>query len=343
MEPALKTRLIGAAVLVAIAVIVVPMFFPGAPPGGGKEQTLSLDIPKAPDGQMQSRTLSVAPPATAASSPTPVQQDSVATVNARSTVPQDVHPENDTTAPAQAAPSTAAPAAAPQAQPQQTAAPTPAKAAAAAPASPAPKPAAPAQPAPKPASKPAPKPETPVSSAPGAAARGSYAISLGAYGNRHNASRLMGRVKALGYPVEVSAVSIGGKPAAKVVAGPFASRAAAESARLKIKASIPGVPTALSSTASDQKGDAPASALPAGRAGGWAVQLGAFSHRKDADALRDRLRKAGYDGYVDNVVSGGRTLWRVRVGPETKRGRADTLRNEIKDKMKLSGVVVTTH
>lgn len=340
MDPAFKTRMIGAIVLVAVAVIVVPMFFPGTPPGGGKEQTLSLDIPAAPGGQMQSRTLSVAPAASRTAAPAAsasAGSDHVATLNLASKVPQDVHPERD------AAPKAATTPASP---PSSAAAAAAAKPVATPPAAtPAPTPVA-RKPAPKkPAATPAPaqKPAPPPAATPGTAAHGHYSISLGAYGDRHNAARLMARVKALGYPVQVSGVRVGGKPAAKVVAGPFASRAAAEAARLKIRASIPGVPTALSAGASDQHGDAAPTALPAGRAGGWAVQLGAFSRRGDADGLRDRLRKAGYDGYVDSVTSAGRKLWRVRVGPETERSAAETLRNEIKDKMKLDGVVVTTH
>lgn len=328
MEPALKTRLIGAAVLVAIAVIVVPMFFPGTPPSAGSDKSLSLNIPAAPSSQVQSRTLSLAPASSAGAAggpPAPAtvngasaSDDHVATVNIASRVPQDVHPENDT-----------APASTQQAPAQ-----------------------APKQASARPPSKPAPATKAPASKAPaqrtaaasslGRAAHGHFSLNLGAYTQRANAKHLMKQVEALGYPVAVSGVQIGGKPAARVTAGPFDSRAAAEAARLKIKARIAGVPAKLDSSASDQTSDQPASALPAHKAGGWAVQLGAFSHKADALKLRDKVRKAGFDGYVDDVDTGGKTLWRVRVGPEAQRDAAEKTLTELKSKLKLGGVVVTT-
>lgn len=325
MEPALKTRLIGAAVLVAIIVIVVPMFFSGPPSHTGKN--VSLALPPAPDQELSARTMSVAPPPSAATVASPATQaappsDKLASVNVPSQRPADVHPEN-TPAPARAngattpAPSTATP--------RQTRKPV-ARAAKT------------AKPAAKPTKKPAPRPSAPM---PGQAAQGAYSVVMGAYSDSTNARDLMRRVRALGYPVHAEKVTSGGKLAARIVAGPFATRTAGETARLRLKQSIPSAPATLVAASVNQKGDAPGSALPAGKAGGWAVQLGAFSHRDDALALRNKLRKAGFDGYVDDVQSGGRTLWRVRVGPRTQRADAESLRDRLATRMKLSGVIVT--
>jgi cell division septation protein DedD len=319
MPSALKTRLIGASVLIALAVIVVPMFFSAEPPQSGGEQSISLDIPPPPDRELQTRTMSVAPQgAGSVAAAQAVPSDRLATVDIESRRPQDVMPE-DTTPTASAQPPATV-----SAQPPATASAKPAAT------PPPPKPA----PAPE-ATKPAP------STSPGAAATGSYSISLGAYADRSNAEALVTKVRALGYPVAVSGVTSGGKPAAKVTAGPFDSRAAAEAARLKIRARVPGAPATLVAAAAEQKGDAPASALPAGRAGGWAVQIGAYSSQADANKLRDRLRAAGFDGYVDDVMSGGRKLWRVRVGPQTQRDDAVQVGAQVKSKLNLPGVVVT--
>lgn len=313
MSSALKTRLIGASVLIALAVIVVPMFFSAEPPQSGGEQSISLDIPPPPDRELQTRTMSVAPQGAASvAAAQAVPSDRLATVDIESRRPQDVMPDDATAVVPPPAATPSSPAAAPA------------------------KPAV-APPAPKPEA--AAKPAKPV--APGAAAKGSYSLSLGAYADRSNAEALVAKVRALGYPVAVSGVTSGGKPAAKVTAGPFDSRAAAEAARLKIRARAPGAPATLVAAASGQKGDAPASALPAGRAGGWAVQIGAYSSQADANKLRDRLRAAGFDGYVDDVMSGGRKLWRVRVGPQTQRDDAVQIGAQVKSKLNLPGVVVT--
>ncbi len=318
MEPALKTRLIGAAVLVAVAVIVVPMFFSGQPSQqqGGKD--VSLALPGSPDQELTTRTMSVAPPPAATTVSNAPQAapdgDQLATVNIASRRPADVHPENDAI---NVSPSTPAPA------------PTTTKPS--------------AKPAPKPAT-PAPKPTTSApahAGSPGQAANGAWLVSLGAYTNSANARDLVRRVQALGYSAHAEKVTVADKTGARITAGPFATRTAAESARLRLKQSIPSAPATLVSATSDQHGDAPASAVPSGRAGGWAVQVGAYSHKDDALSVRNKLRAAGFAGYVDDVRSGGRTLWRVRVGPQTQRADAEKLRDEIKARLKLGGAVVT--
>jgi DedD protein len=91
----------------------------------------------------------------------------------------------------------------------------------------------------------------------------------------------------------------------------------------------------------DMAADAPAAALPANRAGGWGVQLSALKEAADANRLRDRLRAAGYTAFVDKVDADGATLWRVRAGPEVDRAAAERLRDDIRAKMKLEGILVT--
>ena len=93
--------------------------------------------------------------------------------------------------------------------------------------------------------------------------------------------------------------------------------------------------------ADDVKTDAPASALPANRAGAWAVQLGAFKTVDEANKVRDKLKNAGFVAFVDKADTESGTLWRVRAGPETDRGNADKLRGRIKDKLKMDGMIVT--
>ena len=63
MEPALKQRLIGAAVLVALAVIFLPMLIKGPAPESGVSD-VSLDVPAQPgDDGMETRELPLLAPA----------------------------------------------------------------------------------------------------------------------------------------------------------------------------------------------------------------------------------------------------------------------------------------
>lgn len=317
MEPALKTRLLGAAVLIALAIIFVPMFFSGHPDKNTGEQSVSLKIPDQPDAQLKTTTLSVGPDSASANAGSS-DPDHVATVDV------------DAGKPVQPAPAASVVAVAPSHP---------------APAASAPKPATPAanvaQASPKSAPATQPEPQ-PASGNPGTAANAVYSLNLGTYAERGNADKLIAKLVKQGFAAHSENAAINGKPATRVVVGPYPDRAAAEAARLKLKSAAPGVPLALIAGNADQTADAPPSALPANRAGGWAVQLGAFGSEADANKLRDRLRDLGFDGYVDDVPSGkGGKLWRVRAGPVNERATAEQLKAQIATKMKISGIVVT--
>ena len=68
---------------------------------------------------------------------------------------------------------------------------------------------------------------------------------------------------------------------------------------------------------------------PAARDVGFAVQMGAFSKEGDANALRDRLRAAGFSAIVQPVRTDKGTLSRVRVGPVATRAEAEQLRGRL--------------
>ncbi len=72
---------------------------------------------------------------------------------------------------------------------------------------------------------------------------------------------------------------------------------------------------------------------------GFAVQVGAFSTATDANALRDKLRGAGFNTFTDTVTTDKGVLTRVRVGPAMNRAEADALNASLKAKMGLNGMV----
>ena len=83
--------------------------------------------------------------------------------------------------------------------------------------------------------------------------------------------------------------------------------------------------------------------MPAGRAGGWVVQLGAFDNPATADSLKTRVFAAGFPAYTDTIHVASGTLWRVRVGPEASRDGALALRAQIKAKLGQDGIVAVAH
>ena len=64
--------------------------------------------------------------------------------------------------------------------------------------------------------------------------------------------------------------------------------------------------------------------------GAWAVQVGAFGSTGAAAKVVNELSSAGFRAYVSPVQRGGKTLYRVRVGPEAERSRADALAASLK-------------
>lgn len=80
----------------------------------------------------------------------------------------------------------------------------------------------------------------------------------------------------------------------------------------------------------------------AGAAGGgaWVVQLGSFSSKKNADDLAEFLIKRGFRAFVERNAQGGDAVYRVRIGPEKERARADTLRERVERETQLRAIVL---
>ncbi|QAU23217.1 SPOR domain-containing protein [Dyella sp. M7H15-1] len=322
----MNTRLLGAAILVALAILFVPMMFSSKPPSTSTnaDQTVSLAIPAAPDRDLQTKTMNLNGQPAAADGVAPA---TTAAPNASGMSTVNIHsqPAVSATAPMIAPP----PAQQVAAQPSQPVIPAiQPKTVVARPVI-----------APPPAA-------TPVVPAlpPATDARGIYSVNLSAYAP-DGANRLMQRVRSMGYPVRSEPIQRAGKTLTLVSAGPFETRAAAEAARLKIAQTVPGVPARLESGATTPKGDVPATVAAVGpaRTGAWAVQVAAMGTQADAIALRDKLRTNGFDGFVDSVNAGGKQLWRVRAGPQTQRSDAISLRDQIKAKLGLDGNIVSAN
>ena len=300
MDTALKQRLLGAAVLIALAIIFVPMFLSNSPQQQ-ENTTSNLELPPKPEHKFETRTLTVDGPSNAVPAPASENPNKIVTVDTNAPPRVDANPEDQS--------------------PVVSTAPLP-------------KPATPTTPKPAPV-EPVPAPVTPV-----AAPSGRFAVNLGIYADQAHADALVANVKKAGYPAYSESTEYQGKTATRLRVGPFADRAAAESARLKIKQSEPKVPSSVVDSGEQPASDAPPTAVASNRAGGWAVQLGAFKSEAEANKLRDRLRGANVASFIDKSGSGASLLWRVRAGPYVDRNGADNARGTIKQKLKVDGMIV---
>jgi cell division septation protein DedD len=353
MDTGLKQRLIGAAVLVALAVIFLPMLVKGPAPDSGVSD-VSIKMPDGPEGELETRELPLVMPGE---------------------VPKGGAVGMDTT---------------PVDRPSTTTAPVPTTATVSDPATT--------------------DPDQPVSSdsattapaLPATVAGGDYAVHFGAYASQKGADTVVALAKAAQLPAYSEAATVNGKPAFRVRIGPYATRAEAESVRLKaleVRSDVPvkvvaldaePAPTAapsqpvaaaetpkpVAAKPAEPKPEAkpqpkpaetkpvavkptiakpvetkpavavvkpptpkPVAAPPAAAKVGFAVQLGAFSDAAEAGAMRERLRAAGFTAFTEAVNTDKGKLTRVRVGPALDRAAADQLKSQIKAKTGIDGIV----
>ena len=309
MDASLKQRLVGAAVLVALAVIFLPMLI-GGPDGDTDTVRVPTDVPDRADRQLETRELALVPPV-----PTPTQNaivdedpNRVATVDmtaAPARVDALAGTPDASVTPAAAPPMSSPPTSSP---PRAVTAPDASTSA----------------------------PETTKPAHPAATTAGRWAVNLGSYGNAVNATALVTQLRQQKFAVYSETVSLDGKSVQRVRLGPFAQRSEAESARLSVLKIRTDLPTGVISLEGES---APPAAKPA-VAEGFAVQIGALRVRADAEALRDRARAAGFSSYVERTDTDAGVLWRVRLGPELQRVNAERLQAEARTKLGVDANVV---
>ncbi|MDQ2703202.1 MAG: SPOR domain-containing protein [Pseudomonadota bacterium] len=301
MDPALKQRLVGAGVLVALAVIFLPMLVQGPAPDSGVAD-VALDVPDAPAGEFETRELPLVdlearPDAGVVGMETPQQ-------------PQPAQPQPaDTTDPAPAPVSTPVPE-----LPSDSGEMYPAATAggdyavsygsysttAAADAAVA---------------------SLRSSQLPGyreAARVGSqtlHRVRIGPFASRADAEAARQRVTRFGRHED-----------AKVLA-------------LDAETEAGDAPAAAKPVAEKPAAAKPAAARPAAADVGFAVQLAAFSRQDDANKLRDRARALGFSAFTETVATDKGDLVRVRLGPVSTRAEAEQLQARAKAKMAMAGVV----
>jgi cell division septation protein DedD len=317
MDPGLKQRLVGAAVLVALAVIFLPMLVQGPAPDSGVSD-VPLTMPDAPQGDYQTRDLPLVTPG--------------ATPDGGAVGMEAAQPEASAS---QAMPLESDAGAASTAEPLDAA--------------------APAAGTPLPADAATGNHEmfpAPTAGGDYAVSFGSFTTSAAADAvvASLRASQLPGfREAAQVDGKAVQRVRIG--PYA-TRAEAEAARLRAAHVRDDVDARVvvldaevatpPPAPVAAAKPVpAAPKPVAPAPTPPPAAASGtgFAVQLAAFSKPADATALRDKARAAGFSAFTESVVTDKGTLTRVRIGPVASRAEAEQLQGQVKAKLGVAGIV----
>lgn len=309
MDKVLKQRLIGATILIALAVIFIPMLFDDRPERDAMRDT-AIELPPPPVDRREVRRLPLDPdvvrdapsPPPEPVAPAPEEReitllepeilDEQPLVVIPEPLPEAVEdallvpPETDVLAEAQ-----------PEA-PEDTPAPAP-----------------------------------PAASAPAGAA---WMVQVASFSSADTANRISEQLEGLGHAAVVDVIVRGDSRLYRVRTGPYPTRADGDRARAQIAATVSGVDPVVMSAPSGL------SAAPAARAAGaYSVQVGSFTARANADRLTEQLRRAGFDAFIHPDESGSRPIWRVRVGALASRDEATELRRRLLDQAGLEGLIVS--
>lgn len=332
MDKVLKQRLIGATILIALAVIFVPMLFDEGPEREQLRDT-AIELPPPPVDRREVRRLPLNPeqvreaPATVAPAPEPLLPDPAE----RDMALFEATPELDELPPVQpddsirlvedAADSLPLAAAPPERAPEPMVA--------------APAPVMPA-PAPAPATPSVPAPAVPAS------AGGSWVVQVASFSSADTADRVVEQLGRLGHSAMVDVIVRGDSRLYRVRTGPYASRAEGDRAQAQIAGAVRGVDPVVMSAPAGSGGSAAPAARSAATAGtAFSVQVGSFTTRPNADRLSEQLRAAGFDAFLHPDETGSRPIWRVRVGTLANRDEATSLRRRLLDEAGLEGMVVS--
>ena len=79
--------------------------------------------------------------------------------------------------------------------------------------------------------------------------------------------------------------------------------------------------------------------VTASATGMWAVQMGSFSSKENAERLATDLRKKGFAAFLSQLKTSSGELHRVRIGPQKDRSSAESIAAQL-DKAGYKGQVV---
>ena len=318
MDKALKQRLVGAIVLIALAVIVLPMIFGGRSSTNNSEAS-RIELPAAPpDLDFETRRFPVGD--NQSQTPTP-QTESDDEETADQTVPDLPVPQ----------PSTQKPAAIVEAgdQPPESIATEPE--------------------ASTDETQEAGTQEvddrvaaeefdpTPAPTEAGAPLR--YVVQVASFGSTENAARLAAQLEEAGYAVLIDHVSSETAQLNRVRVGPYAAEAEAQRVARQLRDRFSGINPRIVDLRPDETAPVIASDDPLMR---WVVQVGSFGSQENASNLVSRLQASGLSAYEETVQTDTSTIYRVRVGPYLDRDEALQAEQRIGRDFGIDGVVMSS-
>jgi len=309
MDKLLKQRLVGAAILIALAVIFVPMLFDN----DAARETVrdsAIDLPPPPADRREVRRLPLDPERAREPPPSPPAEPAVPAARESEITLIEPEPEEERSEPV--------------AEPEPEPEPLPDS----------PAPAAPDIPE-READTAADTPPAPrADPVPPASTTGDWLVQVASFSSAATADQVMEQLGRLGHEAGVDVLVRGETRLHRVSTGPYETRTQADRARAQIAATVGGVEPVVRQTPGGVASNDEAES-------GLAVQVGSFASRDNADRLLEQLTEQGFRAFIHPDESGSRSIWRVRVGVVASRSEADALQNEVLERAGLEGLIVS--
>ena len=165
-----------------------------------------------------------------------------------------------------------------------------------------------------------------------------YLVQVASFSNEKNANALANLLKAENYPVVMDVVDRPAGRMFRVRVGPYAKRSDADA----VVSGLATKMTDLTPRVLDLRPDdsAPVS-TPSDPLVRWVVQVGSFSNSESAENLVAKLRLSSLSAFSEKVSSSAGTVYKVRIGPELNRDRAAELAVKVKAEHNLDAFVTT--
>lgn len=165
-----------------------------------------------------------------------------------------------------------------------------------------------------------------------------YLVQVASFSSEKNANALAARLRADNFPVLMDVVERLAGRMHRVRVGPYTGRLEANEVVDDLKFKMTDLSPRVLDLRPTESSPVSTPSDPLVR---WVVQVGSFSTSEAADALVAELRLAGMNAYSEKVSSAGSTAYKVRIGPELDREKSVELARKVKAERQLDAFVTT--
>jgi len=168
--------------------------------------------------------------------------------------------------------------------------------------------------------------------------QGRYLVQVASFSSEQRANAMAAELRAKNMPVVMDVVDRTAGRLHRVRVGPYTERSDADAVVRQIKSINKDLSPRIMDT---RPGDSAPVSAPSDPLVRWVVQVGSYNNAATAESEVAKLRLIGLTAFSEKVTSAKGTAYKVRIGPEISRENAVQLAKEIKAKHHIDGFVTT--